>query len=234
MSFNKKNWAYIDMWAKRIKAIESLGGKCEKCGNNDILCLEFHHFSNDKKFLISSIKTYRWSVIEKELKKCKLLCRNCHTEIHKKVESLAKRKLIEIKGSNKCSKCGCVAKKLLTLDFHHDKVEKNFTMADSYRCDKITLSMDKILKELSLCSVVCGNCHTKIHTDVNKFNEFKNLIYEKKNNYKEVQPKIDRAIIKKLHEDGLGIIAISKRLGCNKSTISLALKKIRLNNGAVA
>src|ERR1035437_9239929 len=103
MSFNNKDWNFIVIWAKKIKAINLLGGKCSKCGNNDIFCLEFHHCLGDKEFGISQIKANRWSLIEKEIQKCKLLCRNCHAEIHNPKENLAKRKLIEIKGSNKCS-----------------------------------------------------------------------------------------------------------------------------------
>lgn len=60
-------------------AIEQLGSECVNCGSKEDL--EFDHIDpNTKSFNISSM----WSVSperrEKELKKCQLLCRNCHDE----------------------------------------------------------------------------------------------------------------------------------------------------------
>ena len=63
-------------------AIVHLGGKCQKCGYDTCLAaLDFHHLDDaDKDFDISSRQS--WAAIEAELKKCVLLCSNCHRETH--------------------------------------------------------------------------------------------------------------------------------------------------------
>jgi hypothetical protein len=66
----------------KLQAVEHLGGKCELCGYSKCLSvLQFHHMEPDKKdFNISSKMT--WEAIVQELAKCKLVCANCHAEIH--------------------------------------------------------------------------------------------------------------------------------------------------------
>lgn len=65
--------------------VDYLGGKCLICGLFEpLICLEFHHLnSKEKKFSIASKK---WKIlneeIKSELKKCVLLCGNCHREEH--------------------------------------------------------------------------------------------------------------------------------------------------------
>ena len=69
----------------RRKVIFQLGGRCVRCGyDRCIEALECHHLeSSEKDFGISSKGyTRSWSQILKELKKCVLLCANCHREMH--------------------------------------------------------------------------------------------------------------------------------------------------------
>lgn len=70
---------------RRIKkrAVESKGGRCELCGYNRCVgSMVFHHRNKkEKDFGISGI-TLSWARIKKELKKCVLLCTNCHGEVH--------------------------------------------------------------------------------------------------------------------------------------------------------
>ena len=40
-----------------------------------------------KDFDISSSKIMSWNLIKDELDKCDLLCRNCHGEVHEKIEN---------------------------------------------------------------------------------------------------------------------------------------------------
>ncbi len=71
----------------RMKAIEYAGGKCQKCGYNKCInALTFHHINpKEKEFGISARGLTRsWDKIKKEIEKCKLLCMNCHAEIHAK------------------------------------------------------------------------------------------------------------------------------------------------------
>lgn len=69
---------YRDRWrARRIKAIETLGGKCITCGATDDL--EFDHIDpKTKKKRLAKLLTYAWETVEKELEKCQLLCIPCH------------------------------------------------------------------------------------------------------------------------------------------------------------
>lgn len=69
---------------KKQKAVEFLGGKCQLCGyDKHYKMLEFHHLDpNEKDFAISSKTSWGFSRIEDELKKCAVLCPNCHREVH--------------------------------------------------------------------------------------------------------------------------------------------------------
>ena len=84
----------------RQRAKERVGA-CEVCGYNKwFSCLEWHHVCPElKKHEISAMRTYPTEEIEQELKKCVLLCCNCHQEIHRgnletagKVLEIIKRK----------------------------------------------------------------------------------------------------------------------------------------------
>lgn len=58
--------------------------KCNRCGENDIACLDFHHTDkDDKDFSISAVvKDYSWDRILEEIEKCEVLCANCHRKEH--------------------------------------------------------------------------------------------------------------------------------------------------------
>lgn len=55
--------------------------KCEQCGMNHPATLQFHHINPKKKDRdLSQASHYGWGKdrILKEIKKCKILCANCH------------------------------------------------------------------------------------------------------------------------------------------------------------
>ena len=63
---------------------DKAGGKCYLCGySQNYAALEFHHKDPKKKsFSIRKQEIERKkSVVEDEIKKCVLLCKNCHTDI---------------------------------------------------------------------------------------------------------------------------------------------------------
>jgi hypothetical protein len=69
----------------KILAVAYKGGKCEKCGYSKCIdALEFHHMDPSKKEFGLSARgiTRAWSIVKLELDKCKLLCANCHREVH--------------------------------------------------------------------------------------------------------------------------------------------------------
>lgn len=109
---------------KKQRLVNSLGGKCCICGYNKCLsALQFHHKNPEEKdFTISQNAHIAFEKALQEVKKCILVCANCHREIHAGLiqgtqniecynEELAQeelRKLNEIKTKkiNFCKDCG--------------------------------------------------------------------------------------------------------------------------------
>lgn len=69
---------------RKHKAIELKGGACTVCGyNKNYSALEFHHLDPKEKELDwKKLRQVKWSTVIEELKKCTLLCSNCHREVH--------------------------------------------------------------------------------------------------------------------------------------------------------
>ena len=70
---------------KKAYAVSQFGGKCQLCGYDKCIdALEFHHLNKkDKKFSPSQIiNSWSWERALIELKKCILVCANCHREQH--------------------------------------------------------------------------------------------------------------------------------------------------------
>ena len=63
-----------------------IGLKCQKCGYNRCgASLEFHHIDpSDKDDIIAKMISNRYSLerVQEEIKKCIVLCSNCHHEFH--------------------------------------------------------------------------------------------------------------------------------------------------------
>ncbi|MCX6703229.1 MAG: HNH endonuclease [Candidatus Zambryskibacteria bacterium] len=74
----------IRRFRAKAAAIKMLGGKCQKCGwAGDQAALQFHHLEPDKKdFILGGVGNKSWDSILNEIKKCALLCANCHTIEH--------------------------------------------------------------------------------------------------------------------------------------------------------
>lgn len=71
---------FKNYYNNRVFSLEYLGGKCQVCGNSDHRVLQFDHIDPTSK--IAKVTTFfnrknRTLLIE-ELKKCQLLCANCH------------------------------------------------------------------------------------------------------------------------------------------------------------
>lgn len=62
----------------RARAITQLGGKCLDCGNSDPRVLVFDHVRDEKQTNLARLFGKAWSRVEAELKKCELVCANCH------------------------------------------------------------------------------------------------------------------------------------------------------------
>jgi len=77
----------IRRYRTKLKAIELLGGKCNKCGwTGNIAAFEFHHPNDNKLFDLSRMSNKSWNVIKEEALKCELLCSNCYKIEHTKYD----------------------------------------------------------------------------------------------------------------------------------------------------
>ena len=186
----------VKNWRKnvKIKAVHLLGGKCQNCGYNRCYqALDFHHINpQEKDFSFGQIigSPTAWKHIEKELKKCRLICANCHAEIHEgilrlsngkfrkisipkiknKFSNYSKDKLkryifksIAMNGFNKkCGICG-YNRSRNSLQFHHiDKNKKDFTISIKHISNA---NWHKVEEELKKCIMLCSCCHREYMLD---------------------------------------------------------------------
>jgi len=93
----------------------------------------------------------------------------------KNVSDFRKRRktnLIKIMGG-KCCLCG-YNKVQDALEFHHiDPMSKEYGIAEKGTCH----SLDKDIKEIRKCILVCANCHREIHANLHSEEELKNSQY---------------------------------------------------------
>ena len=221
--------------AKKIKLLNKIGGKCTKCNEDNIFKLTFHHIDNEKDFEYSDMKSYRLSIIEKEIDKCIILCQNCHREHHYYLSNTddkrRKSKSIYLEyGGSECIKCGynkCPA----VLSFHHrNPDEKDFWIGGlNERLNSIDELNDIIKNEIDKCDILCSNCHVLEHSDISFYEMYKNDIYNKVDSYKEVQSKIDRDYVIKMYNDGIKQVNIAKYFNASKGTISDIIKKYKVS-----
>ena len=99
---------------RKLNLIEMFGGKCEVCGyNKNASALHFHHIDSTSKLFkldVRVLSNKRWEAIVEETAKCKLLCSNCHAEMHNPelelsniqriINGAAAKKLADAKGVN--------------------------------------------------------------------------------------------------------------------------------------
>lgn len=65
------------------RAVAFLGGKCTLCPYDKCpAAFDFHHLDAAEKDFEISAKTVWDEALEAELRKCVLLCSNCHREVH--------------------------------------------------------------------------------------------------------------------------------------------------------
>jgi len=87
---NNKHQNYVAQQQRGIERkkefVKLLGGKCEICSyDKNLSALCFHHLDSSKKeqqLTIRELSNNSMNTLLKELKKCKLLCHNCHMEVH--------------------------------------------------------------------------------------------------------------------------------------------------------
>ena len=91
----------IRRFRAKAAAIKYLGGKCMKCGwSGNQAAFQFHHSNkNEKNFTLGNVANKSWNIIKIELKKCILLCANCHSITHStKDEKMFLKEAFKYKG----------------------------------------------------------------------------------------------------------------------------------------
>ena len=84
----------VKKWRRnaKTKMVEAMGGSCQCCGYNTCTeALAFHHIDptiKDIQFAAARANPKSWDKIVKELRKCVLVCHNCHSEIHAGIKKL--------------------------------------------------------------------------------------------------------------------------------------------------
>lgn len=139
---------------------------CQKCGESSVATLDFHHLKDKKKEISKMIHGgYSRAEIIEEMKKCKVLCSNCHVKEHFGSSKLLLKggiikKLINgIKNKSSCLLCGETNPRC--LQFHHrDRKRKAFSIGEA---GKLKKNKEEVLKEVAKCDLLCGNCHREIH-----------------------------------------------------------------------
>lgn len=79
--YRREQTARTRLWFRELK--KTL--KCSKCGENHPACIQFHHtVPDEKEFNIADMvrSGYGTARIEGEIKKCIVLCANCHSKEH--------------------------------------------------------------------------------------------------------------------------------------------------------
>ncbi len=82
---DKNQYAKLRRKDRKLWAIAYKGGKCQRCGVEDLIpaCYHFHHVS-EKGCQVSHMIGCNIDRIKVELKKCILVCANCHITIHRR------------------------------------------------------------------------------------------------------------------------------------------------------
>lgn len=151
---------------EHIKLIKEQSG-CKICGNKNTHCLDFHHRprTNKKNTVCNLVRYgYSFSIIKKEIKKCDIICSNCHRTKHYTGKYMRNKKGIlvyQIKSNSKCLYCNC--SKLECLDFHHTEDNKENSIGAMIRDKNIT--MEQLETEIKKCIVLCSNCHRTLHAN---------------------------------------------------------------------
>ena len=83
------SYTYVKRWRNKMRnrAISAFGDECGLCGYKKCKrALEFHHLDDTTKdFNISGSNIANWKTIVSELRKCVMICANCHREVHDKI-----------------------------------------------------------------------------------------------------------------------------------------------------
>ena len=73
------NYTYIKA---HLMALKKESG-CIRCGERDASCLDYHHVDPTQKvFHLGDVRGRSLKEIDEEIKKCVVVCANCHRKLH--------------------------------------------------------------------------------------------------------------------------------------------------------
>ena len=166
MNYNKQRARGLK---RKLEIIKLRGGKCEICGYDDnVAALEFHHENPEDKEMKLDMRTFAATKTEKlyeEIKKCILVCSNCHKKIHYPqynkdkventlngfIEESLKEKTVKKKTPTKyvCAYCGKPFKATTNKKFCSAKCRRESKHYPSYE------QLKKKYEELNSWNKVC-------------------------------------------------------------------------------
>ena len=89
----EKNVEHVIAWRRRVKKrlVQAFGGRCGLCGYDKTETnLAFHHVDpRQKDFNFGQYQSKSWATNVAEIRKCVLLCHNCHGEVHAGLADIA-------------------------------------------------------------------------------------------------------------------------------------------------
>jgi hypothetical protein len=174
----------VKEWRKNTKRriIESMGGKCVCCGYNKCdESLALHHLDPSEKelsFGAMRANPKNWKAIVVELRKCVLVCNNCHGEIHHastKVpenaprfneQYLEYRKNYTIHEITFCVICG------KEKEYHNITCSRECSSKRTGHIDWIKYDIAQMIKEMSIVKIaeIVGCSDSAVHKRLKKLN----------------------------------------------------------------
>lgn len=128
--------------------------KCNKCNRPDLLPSDFV-FKNKEKGILQTV----CKVCQREYK---LKHYYANKQQHFDRNEKTRQKLKEYSDSVKAKGCSrCSEKEICCMDFHH-LGDKDIEVAKLIGAG----SMNRLIKEISKCIVLCSNCHRKEHKNI--------------------------------------------------------------------
>jgi hypothetical protein len=135
-------------------------------------CLNCIPYNSNKRYreesipFIDNVKNCTCKICNKEysFRKGKsvnqYICNSCRSTIRR---TSLKKELVMYKGG-KCEICG-YSKCNRALTFHHnDPLKKEFTIS----LNMASKNIDELKKEVDKCTLLCNNCHSEVHDQLDK------------------------------------------------------------------
>ena len=142
-----------------------IGKGCVDCGDTYAPhCMDFDHVRGEKHYSVSQMlgNGFRLETILDEIKKCDLVCANCHRirTDKKKLKSKNRRRLIfnekiALLKSKPCFDCARVFSSE-AMEFDHVRGEKITEISHMHDAP-----WSKVLAEIAKCDLICSCCHRK-------------------------------------------------------------------------